>query len=319
MAYTNKHSHAKTLAAPPSVVVQESGGSVRPLVQTGLKRAAEAYLDLPPNAADHFYSQQQQTYQKQHAALISTAEQHQNTSVPLDARSESSIGQFECKHGYQVFILSRDPMVLYFEDFLQPGEAEHIIELAKPIMGRSRVIGPDEYSEDRTTSQDDIVKCIEERASQITNISVENTESLQVVWYTKGQEFRPHHDYLYPEEFGDANNSKWLKTGQRYTTFLVYLNEPTEGGGTLFTELDFEVMPKKNGAVFWYNVDHNEAEDERTMHGGSPVEDGEKYAINIWQRKMLPYIQSYKQDSHIEEQTGNYNDEKYPSSVEMRE
>ncbi|KAI9599064.1 hypothetical protein BDF19DRAFT_429979, partial [Syncephalis fuscata] len=297
MAYTNKHSHAKTLAAPPSVVVQESGGSVSittliillvlssvlssalgPLVQTGLKRAAEAYLDLPPNAADHFYSQQQQTYQKQHAALISTAEQHQNTSVPLDARSESSIGQFECKHGYQVFILSH---------FLQPGEAEHIIELAKPIMGRSRVIGPDEYSEDRTSSND-IVKCIEERASQITNISVENTESLQVVWYTK-----------------------------RYTTFLVYLNEPTEGGGTLFTELDFEVMPKKNAALFWYNVNFNEVEDERTMHGGSPVEDGEKYAINIWQNKKIPrigsYRQEYSQEYGAENQANDYNSEAYPS------
>jgi prolyl 4-hydroxylase len=196
-------------------------------------------------------------------------------------------------------------MVIYLEDFLQPGEADHMIEIAKPKMTRSRVIGDAQHSEARTSSsaylersQDNIVKCIEERASLFSNISVESTEPLQVVWYKEGQEFRPHHDYLLRQ---DLKNDYWSRFGQRYTTFLVYLNEPTEGGGTLFSTLGFELEPKKNAAVFWYNVDHTEKEDIRTMHGGSPVKGGEKYAINIWQRKMLPdldqFIQKPEQDT----------------------
>ncbi|KAI8054337.1 hypothetical protein BDF22DRAFT_654520 [Syncephalis plumigaleata] len=223
-----------------------------------------------------------------------------------------------------MYILNRDPLVVYLEGFLQPGEAEHMIELAKPRMERSRIIGDDIYSEDRTSSsayieqsEDDIVRCIEERASRITNIPVESTEPLQVVWYTKGQEFRPHVDFLLPEDFQHLDKPKEHKgkhsrttreMDQRYTTFLVYLNEPTEGGGTLFTELDMEILPKKNDAVLWYNMDINDVGDDRTMHGGLPVEAGEKYAINIWQCKQIPYMTSHFED--VSSTNSRYEEEK---------
>ncbi|RKP22553.1 hypothetical protein SYNPS1DRAFT_8095, partial [Syncephalis pseudoplumigaleata] len=188
---------------------------------------------------------------------------------------------------YSAYILHRDPMVIYLEDFLQPGEAEHMISIATPKMERSRVVGNSKRSESRTSSsaylersQDDVVRCIEERASLFTNISIEATEPLQVVWYTEGQEFRSHHDYLPREHLKKGDDGS--RHGQRYTTFLVYLSEPAEGGGTLFDMLGLEVAPKKNAALFWYNVDHHEREDIRTVHGGLPVERGEKYAINIW-------------------------------------
>ncbi|RKP07731.1 hypothetical protein THASP1DRAFT_2589, partial [Thamnocephalis sphaerospora] len=190
---------------------------------------------------------------------------------------------------YKVYMINRDPMIVYLEDFLQPGEAEHMISIAKPRMERSRVVGEQKHSDTRTSSSayldksmDSVVRCIEQRASQFSNISVEATESLQVVWYTKGQEFRPHHDYLMRK---DLKHDHWSRHGQRYVTILVYLNEPTKGGSTLFSTLGIDIKPKKNDAIFWYNVGLNELEDIRTMHGGSPVEEGEKYAINIWQRK----------------------------------
>ncbi|KAI9599065.1 hypothetical protein BDF19DRAFT_478657 [Syncephalis fuscata] len=321
MAQMNgKHGHvdtATTAQSPAPAVAQQSGGvstttlvillvlssvlssALGPLVQSGLKFAAEAYLGLPPNAADQFRLQQQPPQEK-FAAPISSVAQPQASPVALKPRAEPNKSQFGCKHDYQAFILNRDPMVIYLEDFLQPGEADHMIELAKPKMMRSRVVGEQEYSDSRTSSsaylessQDNVVKCIEERASLFTNISMEATEPLQVVWYTKGQEFRPHHDYL---ERKDLKNDYWSRYGQRYTTFLVYLNEPELGGGTLFSSLGFELEPRKNAAIFWYNVNYKETEDSRTLHGGSPVEGGEKYAINIWQRKMLPDLAPFIQN-----------------------
>jgi prolyl 4-hydroxylase len=256
-----------------------------PLLQHGLKRATEIYLGI---------SSQNQLQNE----VVVSAVQSQPEPVNLQARSHTEDGLLDpstyvCKHSYSVRILHRDPFVMIIDDFLQPGEAEHVIAYAKPRMKRS-FVGTGKYSQARTSSSaflersgDHVIRCIEERASQITGIPVNNTEVLQVVWYTKGQEFRPHFDYITRE---DLLKNPLVEFGQRYVTMLAYLNEPEEGGGTVFTKLGLKVTPKRNAALVWYNVGLNEKEDPRTIHSGAPVIRGEKYAINIWQRKMIPDI-----------------------------
>jgi prolyl 4-hydroxylase len=276
------------------VLASVLSSALGPFVQTGLKHAAELYLGLSPNTASQL--------QPLSGAQVQSQVQTQGSLVNLVQRDQQAdyLSNYQCKDNYRVYVLNRDPTIIYLEDFLQPGEAEHMISIAKPRMQRSRVVGEVQYSETRTSSsaflekaQDPVVACIERRASYFSNISVEATEPLQVVWYTKGQEFQPHHDYLLRE---DLKNDYWSRHGQRYVTMLVYLNEPIRGGGTVFTNVGMIVQPKKNDALFWYNVGVDELEDIRTMHSGAPVEEGEKYAINIWQRKMLPDLGPWIQD-----------------------
>ena len=71
-------------------------------------------------------------------------------------------------------------------------------------------------------------------------------------------------------------------------TILAYINDDMTGGGTSFPKLKLRVQPVKDAAVMWYNVGLNDIEDHRTLHGGDPVEFGEKFAINIWQRRKIP-------------------------------
>jgi prolyl 4-hydroxylase len=233
--------------------------------------------------------------QVKHTVFNKFAEQTTSTLsslVKLQPRSEGLLDPdtYVCKHSYRINIVHRDPLIMMIDDFLQPGEAEHMIAVAKPKMVRSGVFGEKKYHESRTSSsayleksEDHVMRCIEERASQITNIPVNTTEALQVVWYTKGQEFRPHYDYLSPSDL--------MRSRYTYLTMLAYLNEPEEGGGTTFPKLNLEFAPKRNAALVWYNVGLDEKEDPRTLHGGAPVIRGEKYAINIWQRKMIPHVQ----------------------------
>ncbi|KAI8056681.1 hypothetical protein BDF22DRAFT_667433 [Syncephalis plumigaleata] len=250
------------------------------------------YHDLLPNAVDEHQLEHQLEQQQQTTLTTSTP------SESLKSRS------YPFKTQLSNIYLNRDPLIIYLEDFLQPG-SEHIIELAQPIMTAHGLLQCTAYLE---PSHDDVIRCIEERASLFSNISMEATEPLQVVWYTKGQEFGHHVDY-YPREH--LKDSEWSQFGQRYTTFLVYLNEPAEGGSTMFSLLDFELEPKKNAAVFWYNVDITETEDFRTLHSGMPVNDGEKYALNIWQRKMIPGIEEFIQEAQEddEEDEGNKEEE----------
>jgi prolyl 4-hydroxylase len=212
---------------------------------------------------------------------------------------ESYLAGYTCKHGYSIKVLKQDPLVVLIDNFLQEGEGDYIRNISKPRMKRSSVAETtDNYyavSNVRTSSsafmgksEDAVVKCVEERASRITNIPIEDCESLQVVWYTKGQKYEPHFDYFPRKDLVDYWSKK---SGQRYVTILAYINgreEVPQGGHTGFPRLGLNVEPRRNSAVLWYNADSKDAEDRRTLHGGMPVEEGEKWAINIWQRKKIP-------------------------------
>lgn len=54
-------------------------------------------------------------------------------------------------------------------------------------------------------------------------------------------------------------------------TSYLYLNDVEAGGGTMFTDLNITVMPKRGRALFWPSVlnDSPHDKDERTNHQGT--------------------------------------------------
>jgi prolyl 4-hydroxylase len=114
-------------------------------------------------------------------------------------------------------------------------------------------------------------------------------EGLQLVRYTKGQFFGVHHDL---GDYNEADGTVELPPKQecgircrrRLVTILCYVNEVEQGGNTEFPSLndDLQVEPRAGRAVLWQNVLPNGLPDARTVHAGAPVEDGVKYALNIW-------------------------------------
>ena len=71
--------------------------------------------------------------------------------------------------------------------------------------------------------------------------------------------------------------------GQRVATLVIYLNEPAKGGGTTFPDVFMEVAPRRGNAVFFsYERPHPST---RTLHGGAPVIEGEKWIATKWLRE----------------------------------
>ena len=62
----------------------------------------------------------------------------------------------------------------------------------------------------------------------------------------------------------------------------MYLNTPTRGGGTVFPDVGLNVAPIQGNAVF-FSYDRPEAA-TRTLHGGAPVIEGEKWVATKWLR-----------------------------------
>jgi len=208
------------------------------------------------------------------------------------------LAAYQCRHAYTLHVLNRDPQIFLIENFLQPGEAEYMRQIAAPLLQPSTVADGSEYyakSNTRTSSSaylepqhDAVVACVEQRAVSLASVSLSSCEPLQVVSYTKDQEFKPHYDWFDAEHLTDH----WAKkAGQRYVTILPYLQvEDLEGGETDFPQLNITIPPHKDAAIMWYNLHFDGREDHRTLHAGRPVVAGQKTAVNIWMRQFTPHI-----------------------------
>jgi len=74
------------------------------------------------------------------------------------------------------------------------------------------------------------------------------------------------------------------KGGARMKTALCYLNDVTKGGGTKMTKLDITVSAEKGKLLVFHNTvsDIDHTRHELSEHAGLPVEEGEKFAFNLW-------------------------------------
>lgn len=192
----------------------------------------------------------------------------------------------------EVLMEVAEPRIVLFGGLLSREECEALIDAAKPRMARSKTVetltGGEEINASRTSEgmffqrgENDVVKKLEARIAKLVNWPVENGEGLQILHYGPGAEYKPHYDYFDPNEPGTPTILK--RGGQRVGTLVIYLNNPLKGGGTVFPDIHLEVGPRQGNAVFFsYERAHPST---KTLHGGSPVIEGEKWIATKWLRQ----------------------------------
>jgi prolyl 4-hydroxylase len=185
----------------------------------------------------------------------------------------------------------REPRVVVFADVLSDAECDELVALAGDRLSRSHTVdtatGESEINAARTSEgmffgrgEFPVCERLEARLAALVNWPVENGEGLQVLRYRPGAEYKPHYDYFDPAQPGTPTILK--RGGQRVATILIYLNTPARGGGTTFPDVNLEVAPQKGHAVFFsYDRPHPMT---RSLHGGAPVLEGEKWVATKWLR-----------------------------------
>ena len=191
-----------------------------------------------------------------------------------------------------VLVAMRHPRVVVFGGLLSDDECDALVAAATPRMSRSETVvyatGGNEVNPSRTSSgmffgrgESALCTRVEARIAALLRWPVENGEGLQVLNYQPGAEYKPHHDYFDPSQPGMA--AVLRRGGQRVASLVMYLNTPTRGGATVFPDVALEVAPVKGNAVFFsYDRPH---EVTRTLHGGAPVQEGEKWVATKWLRE----------------------------------
>jgi len=189
-----------------------------------------------------------------------------------------------------------DPKLVVFEDFLQPLEVEQLLAAAESKLKQALVSSAASGVESpgRTGRNcwiphgyNAVIEDLSIRVSDIVGIPLEYAESLQVVHYQQTQQYAPHFDAW------DASTERgqrcMARGGQRLLTCLLYLNEPEDGGGTSFPNLDLEVRARKGRMLIFHNChEGSNIRHPDSLHGGMPVLAGEKWACNFWFREK-PY------------------------------
>ena len=117
---------------------------------------------------------------------------------------------------------------------------------------------------------------------------INNAEQFQLVYYGPGNEYKPHFDAF--DKTTEEGQNNWFPGGQRMVTALAYLNDVKEGGETDFPEINVSVKPNKGDVVVFHNCIEGTTEiNPDALHAGSPVVQGEKWAVNLWFREAAIY------------------------------
>ena len=192
----------------------------------------------------------------------------------------------------QVLMTMHAPRVIVFGSLLSDDECDQMIALARTRLARSETVqtetGASEVNEARTSQgmffergEHPVVSRIEARMAALMGWPLENGEGLQVLRYGPGAEYKPHYDYFDPAHSGTPSILK--RGGQRVASLVCYLNTPAQGGATVFPDVQLDVAPLRGNAVFFsYDRAHPST---RSLHGGAPVIEGEKWVATKWVRE----------------------------------
>ncbi|KAF7657211.1 hypothetical protein LDENG_00030100 [Lucifuga dentata] len=182
------------------------------------------------------------------------------------------------------------PHIVRYLETMSSDEIEKVKELAKPRLARATVRDPKtgvlttaNYRVSKSAwlgaEDDPVVDRVNQRIEDITGLSVETAELLQVANYGVGGQYEPHYDFSRKDE---PDAFKRLGTGNRVATFLNYMSDVEAGGATVFPDFGATIWPRKGTAVFWYNLFKSGEGDYRTRHAACPVLIGSKWVSNKW-------------------------------------
>lgn len=189
--------------------------------------------------------------------------------------------------------LHLDPRIYTISNFLSPLECKSVIARAKTKeMTRGFVSGPGKgvISDARTNDlcwvehhTDPAFTRIAGRIAGLVGMPLSHAESFQVIRYGVGAEYRSHFDAFDPTS--DNGKYNWRYGSQRLITVLGYLNVVKKGGATEFPRLKIKVDPEIGKLLVFHNcLPGTLRRHPESIHAGCPVEEGEKWAFNLWFR-----------------------------------
>lgn len=190
--------------------------------------------------------------------------------------------------------LCDSPVVEQQDAGLSPWECDHLLTIGAPNLRPSRTLDPRDggvVADPARTSSDASLRSLFPDLvvhgaalafAELAGLPLARSESLAMLRYGVGQEYRPHLDAFAVETLGSP---RFQEQGQRVTTVIGYLDRVPEGGTTRFPKLDLAVEPRAGRLLRFDNMLADGQPDPRALHCGDPVVRGDKWIVTAWFRE----------------------------------
>jgi prolyl 4-hydroxylase len=177
-----------------------------------------------------------------------------------------------------------------WKNFLVPDICDAVVNLIDQRLRDSTTTDAFADPKVRTSRTSDIgmlghnlIMQLDELIAETIGIHWSYSDITQGQRYDVDQEYKAHYDYF---PLGTREHQVFCQfLGQRTWTFMIYLNDVEDGGGTRFRRLEKTIMPEKGKAVIWNNLNPDGTVNPYTIHHGMKVRKGSKYVITKWFRE----------------------------------
>ncbi|WP_100655740.1 prolyl hydroxylase family protein [Alteromonas flava] len=125
---------------------------------------------------------------------------------------------------------------------------------------------------------------------KLTGISRARGESMNLLRYENGQQYKPHYDAIVGQ--GPHFEQILADGGQRMRTAITYLSKGYIGGETQFPRLGMQVNATIGDVLVFDNLDESGNVDRDSYHAGAPVTEGTKWILTKWIRESATHYGS---------------------------
>jgi prolyl 4-hydroxylase len=213
-----------------------------------------------------------------------------STDVSFPALSETALTRRARTHPDIQQLPTSKAQIYVWKNFLVPEVCDGVIRLIDERLRDSTTADAFADPKVRTSRTADIgmqghnlILELDELIAEALGIHWSYTDITQGQRYDLEQEYKAHYDYFIPGTHQHQVFCQFL--GQRTWTFMIYLNDVEEGGGTRFRRLERTIMPERGKAVIWNNLNPDGSVNPYTIHHGMKVRKGSKYIITKWFRE----------------------------------
>lgn len=181
-------------------------------------------------------------------------------------------------------VISADPYIALYQGLFSHAECRYLAVLGAPWLEKASVLSLsgepriDEVRDAETAgipnlAEDLVVQELNKCIAAATGTQPGWGEPLNILKYSPGQQYKPHHDVTGADNVSVRN---W--------TALIWLNDQFEGGETDFPKIKVRVRGAVGDMLVFRNVRDNGQSDERMIHAGLPVTQGVKWMASRWIR-----------------------------------
>lgn len=194
-------------------------------------------------------------------------------------------------HPYKTTLVSLDPLLIYIQDLITPGEIASLLHAAEPAFAPSEVTkyGRALRTADRTSASAGLprdnpaVVCVLARARAFLGTMLrdgwDEMGPVQLVRYRAGQRFNTHFDWYDAPRWANDNSPR---TWNRVASFFAILQDNCTGGETHFPHVKGIAAPSPFGEKMWDGKTVDSAAEEEAAGDEATSQPQSKMLLPFW-------------------------------------